>query len=164
MTPLASIIAGQPASLTSDREPGPLPQRLRRLSEAVRERAGELDHRVDLYVSAKGRCPAALEDTVLRVARELLGNAVKHGMDGRVVGCICVDLVSGERRTVLTVTDDGWGWGWGNEPAQGEGLQLARLLAREHGGTVRLRREDRATVATLDLPHPTSRSDRTKAQ
>ena len=137
MTAPASITAHRPAPLTSDREPGPLPERLRRLGKAVRERMGDLDHRVDLYISAKGRCPAALEDTVLRVARELLGNAVKHGMDGRVVGCICVDLVSGERRTVLTVTDDGWGWGWGNEPRQGKGLQLARLL------------------------HPTSRPDRT---
>ena len=98
-----------------------------------------------------GRCPAHLEDTVLRVAHELLGNAVKHGMRERVIGCIGVDLVSDAYRTVLTVTDDGWGCR--DNLGQGEGLRLAQLLADEHGGYVQLQCLDRETIATLDLPY-----------
>lgn len=133
------------------REPGLLPCRLGSLGEAVLGLLGDPDQLLSLAVSVEGRCPAALEDTVLRVAHELVGNAVKHGMRARLVGRVAVRLASDERRTVLTVTDDGWGCG--DEPRRGEGLRLAQLLADGHGGSVRLQRRDGATVATLDLSH-----------
>ena len=50
-------------------------------------------------------------DAAARVAHELLGNAVKHGMRARLVGRIAARVVSDEGRVLLTVTDDGWGFG-----------------------------------------------------
>ena len=146
---LTAAVADSLFGLT--REPGPLPDRLRGLGEAVVALLGELGQVIDVHVSVAGRCPAHLEGAVLRVAHELLGNAVKHGMRDRVIGCIGVDVVSDARRTVLSVTDDGWGCG--DAPGQGEGLKLARLLADEHGGHVHLRCLERETIATLELPH-----------
>jgi len=136
------------------REPGLLPLRLRGVGEASIGMLGDPDQLLSLDVSVEGRCPAALEEVVLRVAHELLGNVVKHGMRARLVGRIAVRVVSDESRVLLTVTDDGWGCG--REPRRGEGLEIAQLLAGEHGGAVWLRRRGDMTVATLDLPHPAS--------
>ncbi len=115
---------------------------------------GDPDQLLSLDVSVEGRCPATLEEVVVRVAHELLGNAVKHGMRARLAGRIAVRVVSDESRVLLTVADDGWGCGC--EPRCGEGLEIAQLLAGEHGGAVWLRRRGDVTVATLDLPHAAS--------
>lgn len=146
---LTAAIADALFGLTQ--EPGPLPDRLNSLGEAIVALLGEYGQAVDVYVSVTGNCPAHLETVILRVAHELLGNAVKHGMRGRLIGCISVDVISDAHRTVLTVTDDGWGYD--DTSRKGEGLQLAQLLADEHGGLVRLRYLDRETIATLHLPH-----------
>jgi two-component sensor histidine kinase len=133
------------------REPGLLSDRLRDLGEAVVALLGERGQTIDVHVSVAGECPAHLENVVVRVAHELLGNAVKHGLRDLITGCISVDLVSDARRTVLAVTDDGWGCD--DAPGQGEGLRLAQLLADEHDGHVQLRYLSRETIAILDLPH-----------
>ena len=133
------------------REPGLLPVRFRELGEAVIGLFADPDQQLDLNVLVEGRCPTSLEEVVLRVAHEFLSNAVKHGMHARLIGHITVRVISGEHRTVLTVSDDGWGYG--QEPKRGEGCEIAQLLAGEHGGAVWLRRWGAMTVATLDLPH-----------
>ena len=122
----------------------------------------DVGHGVDLHVAVKGKCPAGLEGATVRVAYELLNNAVLHGMHARLVGCISVDLTSSERRTALSVIDDGWGCG--ACPAPGRGLQLAQQLAAAHGGDVRLQCRGGMTVALLSLPHaPRPRAQRGSA-
>lgn len=132
-------------------EPGVLSGRLRGLGEAVIGLMADPDQVLRFELSVAGTCPPALEDTVLRVANELLGNAVKHGMRARLFGSVSARLASDERRTVLTITDDGWGWR-GDEPQPGEGLRIAGTLADERGGSLRLERRGYATVVTLALP------------
>ena len=107
---------------------------------------------IRLDVTVAGECPQALQQVVLRVAHEFVGNAIKHGMRTRVIGSIAVRLATGiDGRTALTVTDDGWG----PETSQhmGEGLRIAGDLAASAGGTISLRRTD-VTVAALELPSP----------
>lgn len=107
------------------------------------------DQKIRLACVAAGRCPPALEGTVLRVAHELVGNAVKHGMYARAAGRIDVHLEVDRREVRLLVTDDGWGWI--GQPSIGEGLSLARLIAAEAGGTVSLTRHGDHSVALLVL-------------
>ena len=133
------------------RAPGCIQQRLASVCEDVITLLGEPDAATELHVSAEiGFYPATLEETVLRVAHELVGNAVRHGMRARRAGSIEVALRTGYGRTILTVSDDGWGYG--GTPMPGDGLSLAALLAAQNGGSVRLQRQSDRTVARLELP------------
>ncbi len=116
------------------REPGLLPARLRDLGEVVIGLLGDPDQVLGLDVAVEGRCPPVLEEVVLRVAHELLGNAVKHGMYMRLVGRIRLGLASGPRGTKLVVADDGWGGC--HRPGHGQGLGLVRALIARFGGTL----------------------------
>jgi len=136
------------------RAPGPMSERLQGLSDAVIEMMRDPDQRIYLDVTAQGICPPALREAALRVAHELVGNAVKHGMRGRASGRITLRLDSTHRRTRLWVIDDGWGIP--GRLRNGEGLSLALGLAEQHDGTLRLW-NDCGTVAVLDLPHEGSR-------
>lgn len=132
-------------------EPGPFPVRLRGLGEAVIGLLGDPDQTLSLDVAMEGRCPAVLEEVVLRVAHELLGNAVKHGMYMRLVGRIRVDVASGPRGTRLVVADDGWGNC--HRPGHGQGLGLVRALVAPFGGTLDTRSgRDGGFTAAVDLP------------
>ena len=125
-------------------------ERLTRLCEGVVSLLGDRDAETTVSVSV-GECPAAHESAVLRVANELVGNAVKHGMHARLLGRIAVSVGVKRGRLVLSVVDNGWGCG--PEPLEpGEGLTLAALLARRAGGTVRVRELRGRTVATMELP------------
>lgn len=142
------------------REPGLLPVRLRRLGEAVIGLLGDPDQMLDLDVAVEGRCPAVLEEVVMRVAHELLGNAVKHGMHVRLVGRIRVDLASGPRGTRLVVADNGWGSC--HRPGHGQGLGLIRALIAPFGGTLDTLsgRDGGGFTAEVDLPPITPADNR----
>jgi two-component sensor histidine kinase len=135
------------------RAPGSITERLRGLGESVIQMLRRPEQMISLDVSVQGTCPPALRETVLRVAHELLGNAVKHGMSARKSGRIEIRLEHHPRfrRTRLTVTDNGSGFA--DAPQEGEGLSLARGLAEQYDGTLRLWC-DKGTVAVLDLPTP----------
>jgi two-component sensor histidine kinase len=95
-------------------------------------------------------CPEPLQEAVLRVAHELVGNAVKHGLYARLAGEIEVRLENDGSELRLLVLDDGWGWA---EPmVAGEGLSLARVIATREAGRVTLDRKGNRTVAMLALP------------
>ncbi len=130
--------------------PGPLDVRLRALGEAVISLMADGDQMIDLIVGVDGVCPAAYHDTLVRVAHELVGNAVKHGMHLRLVGRIEIVVEAGHHGVTLSVIDDGWG------PCvnagRGDGLRIARLLGEQLGGILKLDRENCQTVATLALP------------
>jgi two-component sensor histidine kinase len=132
------------------RAPGRFDERLFELCESIVELAGESDQHLTLCCSVEGDVPAADQDTALRVAHELVGNAVKHGMHMRLIGRIDVKAVGGPGGTTVQVIDDGWGCG--RSPAHGEGLGVAALLAEARGGRVSLERVGDRTIARLMLP------------
>jgi two-component sensor histidine kinase len=131
--------------------PGAMAERLRQLVGAVVDMMRDPDQIIRIGVSVRGQCPAPLREAVIRSAHELVGNAVKHGMQSRHDGRIAVRLVTTDAVTSLIVTDNGWGFA--GTPRDGEGLALARGFARCHGGTLHLDGAD-GTVARLELPHP----------
>ncbi len=130
--------------------PASIGERLRRLAGAMVDMMRDTDQMIRIGVSVRGCCPAALRETVLRSAHELIGNAVKHGMKRRPNGRIAVRLVTDDDCTILSVLDNGWGFS--GTPRLGEGLALARGFAAMHGGTLSLDGRD-GTVATMELPH-----------
>ena len=133
------------------RAPGSLADRLRSLGDSVIQMMSRPDQMIALDVSVRGACPSHLTETVLRVAHEFLGNAVKHGMVGRDEGRIVIRVEHQPRfrRLRVTVTDDGRGFT--KQPLDGEGMSVARGLAERFGGTLRMWC-DQGTVAMLDLP------------
>jgi two-component sensor histidine kinase len=132
------------------RAPGRFEDRLCMLCEGVVDLSAESDQHLTLRCTAAGQVPLELQDVVLRVAHELVGNAVKHGMHVRLLGRIEVRVETQPDGIRLDVADDGWGCG--RDPSEGEGLKLAGLLAGERGGRVTLERVGDRTVATLCLP------------
>lgn len=130
--------------------PAPMLHRLRQLAGAVADLLSANGQKIRVGVTVRGDCPPHLREAIIRSAHELIGNAVKHGMKDRPSGRIAVRLITGDRHTTLTVTDNGWGFE--GIPRQGEGLALARGFATMHGGTLTLESAD-GTVASLDLPH-----------
>lgn len=132
------------------RSPPPMLRRLRLLSDSTIRMLADGIQAIRLDVAVAGDCPAALQQLVLRITHEFVGNAVKHGMHGRVAGTISVRLTSSiDSRTALVVTDDGWGFN--GTPDAGEGLTVAGDLAATAGGVISLLRTD-VTVAKLELP------------
>ena len=135
------------------RAPASMTDRLRSLCGNLVELLADPSQVIQIGVSVRGECPLALRDTVVRIAHELVGNAVKHGMRRRARGRISVRVrVDAEGRTRLTVTDDGNGFH--GKPRYGEGLNVAQTLADQYGGMLTVRC-DGHTVASLDLPSET---------
>jgi|GEM_PF-2349661 len=131
--------------------PEAMTDRLRSLCGHLTELMREPEQVIQVGVCVRGDCPTELRETVLRVAHELVGNAVKHGMRRRHRGRIAIRLhTERNRHTRLIVTDDGNGFH--GRPKPGEGLSLAQLLANQHGGSLTLSSDGR-TIAVLDLPH-----------
>ena len=132
------------------RSPASMAERLQALSDSTIRMLADDTQVIRAEVTVAGECPEPLRRLVLRVAHELVGNAVKHGMRARVTGGISVQLATGmDGGTALVVTDDGWGFE--GSPDAGDGLTIASDLAASAGGTVSLRRT-RVTVAALELP------------
>ncbi len=139
--------------------PAPLEQRLGALCEGLRRLHIGPDQAVTIQVSAPPVPPTrhvgTLEDpmeVLVHVARELVENALRHGMHARSQGRIWVRITSDGGRCVLSVSDDGWGLG---EEAPGPGLALVRDLVAPHGGQVEFSRQGNWTVArvALDASH-----------
>jgi len=134
------------------RSPPAMSQRLRTLTESMIRMLADGTQMIRVEVTIAGECPEPLQQLVLRVAHEFVGNAVKHGMRTRVTGTITVHLATDiAGSTTLVVTDDGWGFD--GSPNAGEGMKIAGDLAASAGGTVSLLRTH-VTVAALALPAP----------
>jgi hypothetical protein len=89
---------------------------------------------VQLELKFEGICPATHEKTVLRVADELLSNAIEHGFYGRQRGQVFVHVVSRAGVGVLvSVSDDGWGFD-STPIIDGNGFNLLRLIGELYFG------------------------------
>jgi two-component sensor histidine kinase len=140
--------------------PSSLEVRLMTIGRGAVEMMADGDQEIDVTVSIDGLCPPGYDDVLVRVAHELICNAVKHGMHLRLVGKIDVSVDAGKEGVTLCVTDDGWGPCLQEVRGEvrredfrrGDGLRIATLLAEQHGGTLRLSRDRCRTIAQMTLP------------
>lgn len=131
--------------------PAPLAKRLQALGDGMAELLSGDDAQIRVDVDVHGECPRALHNTVVRVAHEMIGNALKHGLDGRPCGTITIRLFAEARQIRLVVADDGRGFTPGQAHG-GQGTGLMEEMAAEHGGTVTLRRVGHLTAADMAIP------------
>ena len=82
---------------------------------------------------------------------ELVSNAIEHAFTGRQHGRITVDLAAHDGAVTLVVADDGIGFDPTGEH-DGTGINLAELLARQLGATMRFEPADPGTRVTIHLP------------
>ena len=132
--------------------PAKLDQRLGTLANATIKLMSDAEQSIEVDVAITGSCPDSVHSLIVRVAYEMLCNAVKHGMHMRLMGRIAIRVRGNwDGSTTLLVSDDGWGPA---TKAEGEGLPIMRSLAAQHGGTVSVDRMESWTVARLHLPNP----------
>jgi len=118
--------------------PEPLPARLRTLSRSVVDLYADPAQMIRLDVAVSAVLPRPLEQVVLQIAHELIGNAVKHGLHMRLLGRLEVRLeIEAEGIAVLTVANDGWPLD--GELALGDGLDVVAELATSCGGAMRIK-------------------------
>ena len=132
------------------RYPAPFPQRLTELAEATVELLGDADQSIEVAVTVTGLIEAKVAASLLRIAHEMIGNAVRHGLRERAIGRIEIAVVDDALGTRLLVCDDGWGPA---APAsEGGGLAMMHDLAAPMFGEVSLTREGGRTRAALAIP------------
>ena len=122
-------------------------QALRAAAEEVAAREGA---RVEIHVDAPAIAPAVTE-ALVRLVREAVGNAVRHGR----ARCVVVRLICDERALRLQLTDDGRGF-VPEEVRRGFGLTSMRERVEALGGELRIRSEV-GTGTTVEAVVPTSR-------
>jgi two-component sensor histidine kinase len=133
------------------RAPAPLESRLRSLGESMIQLLAKPEQVIQLSIRFEGTCPDRLSGTVVRIAHEMIGNAIKHGMEAVMNGAIAITLTSQPGGpTTLVVGDDGWG------PIPsfpiGEGYALMCDLAAAFDGRVALDRHGAWTEASVTFP------------
>jgi hypothetical protein len=83
---------------------------------------------VRLELRFDGRCPVTHEKTVLRVADELVSNAMEHGFYNRQRGQLFVHVLCPSTIGIqVSVSDDGWGFDSGRI-IDGNGFHLLRQI------------------------------------
>jgi two-component sensor histidine kinase len=133
------------------RAPDPLKSRLRSLGESMVQLLAKPEQVIQLSVQCEGVCPEQLSDTIVRIAHEMIGNAIKHGMDLVLKGTIMVTLTSQPGGpTTLVVRDDGWGRISGHPT--GEGYAIMSDLAATFRGRVARDRRGSWTEASATFP------------
>jgi len=118
---------------------GALQQRL----DAVERRAG-IGARLVVSGDPGGgkevELPAAVEETLYRIAQEALNNALKHGQPSSVTVTLRIEGPLADRRVEIEIVDDGSGFDAGAvDGAGGMGLVSMRERAEKVGGTLTIR-------------------------
>jgi two-component sensor histidine kinase len=104
---------------------------------------------VQLEFKVEGTCPATHEKTVLRVADELLSNAMEHGYDARLRGHVFVHVISRAGVGVqVSVSDNGWGFDSG-PIIDGNGFHLLRQMGDLQIGAAAAPFEAHSTVTVI---------------
>jgi two-component sensor histidine kinase len=132
------------------RHPGSLRDRLLAVSDGLVDLLGDDAATIRVAVAVQCHASAAQDDLLVRVAHELIGNSIKHGMHQRLLGRIRIEAQEEDGQIILTVTDDGWGLD--RDPTSGEGLSIVDALLRPVNGTCQLRRAGQLTVARVTIP------------
>lgn len=138
--------------------PGPLPVRLKSLSQGIIAlHADSTQHiEIDVTVTGSGKLSCAREDAVLRIVHELVLNAVKHGMYMRLIGRISIQLTITDGGAMLVVENDGW---WMTEvPRHGSGLQIVEDLAVAERGDMRIKIRPQTAIEVRLPPESSSTS------
>jgi signal transduction histidine kinase len=104
---------------------------------------------VQLELNFEGICPATHERTVLRVADELLSNAMEHGYYARQGGHVFVHVISYAGVGVqVSVSDDGWGFDSG-PIIDGNGFHLLRQIGDLYYGAAAAPFMAKSTVTVI---------------
>ena len=119
-------------SVLSSGDPPPLPVAIAQTAEDMCERSLVA---LALEVNADIRVPAYAVENLLRILREAIVNAGRHGLAEKVTVRLWED-----DRVHLTIEDDGRGFD-PSEPTRGFGLVSMRERARAVGGDLRLASE-----------------------
>ncbi|MDZ5622524.1 sensor histidine kinase [Nocardioides bizhenqiangii] len=112
---------------------------------AAKDVADRADVRLDLRIDPSVETPVEWRDALIRIAREAVGNAARHG------GASSVVLELGGKPVVLTVSDDGRGFDPGApRSAHSFGLRSMRERSESLGGTFEvLSTEDAGTTVRV---------------
>jgi signal transduction histidine kinase len=102
------------------------------LAQAAEEVAGRVGARVRLSLDPAADVPATTREALLRIVREAVTNATRHGG----AGSISVELTNGDGLS-LRIADDGVGFDPA-DPSAGFGLISMRDRARALGGELRI--------------------------
>ena len=130
--------------------PGSLGDRLLDMSEGLIDLLSEDAATIRVALSVQCTAAAPMNDLLVRVAHELVGNAIKHGMHQRLLGEIAIKVGEEQGQIILTVADDGWGPERNAEI--GQGLSIVDALLRPVHGSCQLRRDGRSTVVRVCIP------------
>jgi len=115
-----------------------------------------------LKVSCQVKCEnvAAIQDPatakhLYRIAQEAVTNAIKHGK----AKSVRIELVSGEDKSVLTVTSDGRSFPRVPVEKKGLGLKIMDYRARTIGSSLDVHRGPKGgTIVTCTFPHNSTNS------
>jgi signal transduction histidine kinase len=120
------------------------------LAQQAEELSGRLGVRVQLQLEPVGRISADTREALLRIAREAITNAGRHGRPTKIT----VSL-SNHNGVNLVVADDGKGF-WAEDPrvyTRGFGVTSMRERAEALGGSLRLNsRPYGGTKVEVSLP------------
>lgn len=139
--------------------PEPLAARLNSLSQSVIALHTDGTQHIDLSVTVAGQgsLSRSRNDLILRIAHELVMNAVKHGMYLRLVGRISIRLdIGNDGGVLLAVSNDGW-W-MADLPHHGGGLEIVEELARTEGGDMRITIRPQSLIEVHLPPEPRAHS------
>lgn len=107
---------------------------------------------LQLELRFEGICPSMHKITVLRVADELLSNAMEHGHYARQRGHVFVHIISRVGVGVqVSVSDDGWGFDSG-PIIDGNGFHLLRMIGDLYVGTAKTAPFVAKTTVTVIIP------------
>jgi signal transduction histidine kinase len=111
------------------------------VAQAAEEIAARDGVRLELELESGIEAPDAVHDALMRIVREAVSNAIRHG--GARSVCVCLQRAGGLR---MTVEDDGAGLPEEGANGRGFGLVSMRERAQALGGTVELSAGQRGGV------------------
>lgn len=103
-----------------------------------------------VFSADDGEMSSDVAEILSLVIAELITHAARQGFQDGRPGCVEVRLRQGRRCWTCLVRDNGGGR---RDPICGEGLDLARTLARCMSGDLRIYADGAGVVAAISLPH-----------
>lgn len=133
-----------------NRLPLPFETRLHRLCSGIIDRFADRAQTIRLEIVVDGICPGVLESAIFDIARHSVRDTIQHGMRLRLIGRICVHLLTRGGTTTLTISHDGWDCHV--QPCGSDGRCRAERLVQRHAGRITLYRGHMTTME-VELRH-----------